>query len=622
MNPIPLAVLVLFAAPSAAILLGFLVLRRVKPQWTHVPVLASCAAVAAAAVWLASRVYTGWTYDGDLFTWMVAGDWKVSFGVRIDGLSASVLAMVSVVGGLIHVYASGYMEKDPGFSRFFLYFHLFFLAMIGLLISNNYVQLYMFWELVGVASYLLIGFWYQKKSAREAAMQAFMTNRIGDFGLMLALLLLLLLFPGSGTHYSLVFPLAATADPKLLGLIGFLLFWAATAKSAQFPLYFWLPDAMEGPTPVSALMHAATMVTAGIFLLARSWPIIASVAGLPNVIACVGAFTAVSAAIVAGTKTDLKRILAYSTVSHLGLMAFGLGLGAVGPAVFHLITHGFFKAVLFLCAGNIAHALEKSTATVDEVGGLGKKMPMTFFCFTIAALSLSGIWPLAGFFSKDAILDAALARGPLAFSAGLMIAFGSAFYIFRMLFLTFLGPRPQQQAGGHHVHDAPPVMAAPVFFLSLGALGVGWLGAGFSRLISVGWPLGAGLEALPSFSWTVSLAGTAAAGIGAAAAYAATIAYPAFDGEWRLRRPGLDALFASDFGWKTVVGLLAYWVRGGAGLLGRSWDKDVWDGIIESTADLARGAADAAASLATGSLNDYLWWMLAGAGVLLWSVVR
>ncbi len=399
MESVPLAVLVLFAAPVAALLLGFFVMRTLKPEWTHLPILASCAAVAAAAVWLASRAYTGWTYDGDLCTWMIAGDWKVSFGVRIDGLSACVLAMVSVVGGLIHVYASGYMEKDPGFSRFFLCFHLFFLAMIGLLVSNNYVQLYLFWELVGLASYLLIGFWYQKKSARDAAMQAFMTNRIGDFGLMLALLLLLLVFPGTGTHFSLVFPLVASAGPKLVGLIGFLLFWAATAKSAQFPLYFWLPDAMEGPTPVSALMHAATMVTAGIFLLARSWPIVAVVPGLPATIAAIGAFTSIAAAVIAGTKTDLKRILAYSTVSHLGLMAFGLGLGAVGPAVFHLVTHGFFKAVLFLCAGNIAHAVGKSTASVDDAGGLAKKMPLTFFCFTIAALSLAGIWPLAGFFS-------------------------------------------------------------------------------------------------------------------------------------------------------------------------------------------------------------------------------
>jgi NADH-quinone oxidoreductase subunit L len=368
-------------------------------------------------------------------------------------------------------------------------------------------------------------------------------------------------------------------------------------------------------------MHAATMVTAGIFLLARSWPIVAAVPGLPPLIAVVGAFTSISSAIVAGTKTDLKRILAYSTVSHLGLMAFALGLGAVGPAVFHLITHGFFKAVLFLCAGNIAHAVHKSTASIEDVGGLRKKMPMTFFCFTAAALSLSGVGPFAGFFSKDAILDAALERGPVAFGAGLLIAVGSAFYIFRMLFLAFYGPRPQQK-GAEHAHDAPPVMAVPVFFLTLGALGVGWLGAGFSKLATQGWPQAAGLEPLPALNLTVALAGTAAALVGAGAAYWLTMAKPNFDWEWRKTSPDLLAVFESDFGWKTLVASLVALVRGGADGVGLSWDKGIWDGIIESTADFARGAADAASALATGSLNDYLWWMVAGTSALIWTVLR
>ncbi|MBI3554375.1 MAG: NADH-quinone oxidoreductase subunit L [Elusimicrobia bacterium] len=622
MAALPLAVVVLFAAPVAALLVGFLIVRPLKPSLTHVPILISCALVTAASVWLASRAYTGWELDQDAFTWLTAGSWKISFGVRIDGLSASVLAMVSFVGGLIHLYACGYMAEDPDFSRFFLYFHLFYLAMIGLLVSNNYVQLYLFWELVGVASYLLIGFWYHKETARRAALQAFMTNRVGDFGLMLAVLLLLLLFGPGGARFSYVFPLISTAEPKLLGLTGVLLFWAASAKSAQFPLYFWLPDAMEGPTPVSALMHAATMVTAGIFLLARSWPIVVSVPGLPELIACVGAFTAIGAAIVAGTKTDLKRILAYSTVSHLGLMAFALGLGAVGPAIFHLITHGFFKAVLFLCAGNIAHALHQSTASVDDVGDMRRAMPLTFFCFAAAALSLSGIGPFAGFFSKDAILHEARRHGPAAFAAGLAIAAGSAFYIFRMLFLTFFGRRAEQKRRGEHAHDAPPIMAVPVLFLTLGALGVGWLQDGFSRLINVGWPLRAGVEALPAFDWPMAIWGTAAALAGAGAAYWLTMGLPSWDWQWRSRMPELEAAFESDLGWKTVVALLAHGVRIGADAVGGLWDKGIWDGIVESTADFASGAADLACALATGSLNDYLWWMLAGTSVLLWTVVR
>jgi NADH-quinone oxidoreductase subunit L len=429
------------------------------------------------------------------------------------------------------------------------------------------------------------------------------------------------MFRGSGTRFDSVFPLIPTARPKLLALTGLMLFWAASAKSAQFPLYFWLPDAMEGPTPVSALMHAATMVTAGIFLLARSWPIISAVPGLCDLIAVVGAFTSIFAAIIASTKTDLKRILAYSTVSHLGLMAFGLGLGAVGPAIFHLITHGFFKAVLFLCAGSIAHALHQSTASINDVGGLKKKMPLTFACFTAAALSLSGIGPFSGFFSKDAIIHAAMERGPAWFAAGLAIAVGSAFYIFRMLFLAFFGPRPEQK-GAEHAHDAPPVMAVPVLFLTLGALGVGWLSSGFSHLVTQGWPLSAGVEPIPAVNWTVALSSTGAALLGAALAYWTTMAMPSWDWAWRKTSPGLVAAFESDFGWKTVVGLVAGLVNGIASLLGKGWDKGIWDGIIESTADFARGAADAASSLATGSLNDYLWWMLAGTGALLWTVLR
>jgi formate hydrogenlyase subunit 3/multisubunit Na+/H+ antiporter MnhD subunit len=446
---------------------------------------------------LFARVY--WLgVDVPVWTWMSAAEWGVSAGVRVDGLSASVLAMVSLVGALIHVYAAGYMKDDPGFSRFFLIFHLFYLAMIGLLLSNNYVQLYLFWELVGACSYLLIGFWWHKKTARAAALQAFMTNRVGDFGLMLAVLVLLSL-TGRSTRFAMFFPLISVADPGRLALAGLLIFWAACAKSAQFPLYFWLPDAMS-PTPSAS--HAATMVTAGIFLLVRSWPLISAIGNLPEMIGWVGAFTALGAALIAGMKTDLKRILAYSTVSHLGLMAFALGMQEVGPAVFHLITHGFFKAVLFLCAGNIAHGLGKTTVSVSETGGLAKRMPLTFLCFSVAALSLAGVWPCAGFYSKDAILDAALRAGGPRAVVGLAIGAASAFYIFRMLFLAFLGPRPAQSGPGH-AHEAEPVMMVPVLFLALGALGVGWLRGGFVRVLLSGWPPHPGPAALPEFPWGV-----------------------------------------------------------------------------------------------------------------------
>jgi NADH-quinone oxidoreductase subunit L len=617
---LPIPAVLIFLAPILALLFGFFILRPRAPRATHVPILASCAVVGMCAVWMACRAYFfGEGFDTPLGAWMVAGDWSIEFGLRLDGLSASVLTMVAVVGGLIHVYASGYMAEEPGFSRFFLAFHLFFLAMIGLILSNNYVQLYLFWELTGVASFLLIGHWYHKKSARDAAYQAFMTNRVADFGLMLAILILLSLF--KHTRYAMLFPVLQAKEPILLALVGLLLFWAACGKSAQFPLYFWLPDAMEGPTPVSALMHAATMVTAGIFLLARSWPLISAIGNLPALIAAVGAFTCLFSGILAGTRRDLKRILAYSTVSHLGLMAFGLGLGQPAAAVFHLITHGFFKAVLFLCAGNIAHALHQPTASVDEVGGLRKAMPVTFACFLIAALSLAGVWPFAGFFSKDAIVGAALEAGSWKAVAGVAIAAVSAFYIFRMLFLAFFGPSPRQH-GPEHFHEAPPVCAVPVVFLAIGAASVGWLHHGFSTMFQLGWPSRMGVPGLPELHLSHALISTAAAAAGAVLAYCATLGSPEWDWKWRERHPTLDWMFESDIFVKQVVGLTGYAFRGLANGLGRTLDKKWWDGLLEWTATAARGLGGLGAELSTGSLNDYLWWMLMGAAALVWSAAR
>ena len=617
----PLAVKILFGAPILALLLGFFVFKPYKPEWTHLPILVSCACIAGSAMVLAAHVLAkNWGVDVPAYTWMLAGDWGFSLGIRVDGLSASVLAMVAVVGGLIHVYASEYMKGDPGFARFFLSFHLFFLAMIGLLLSNNFVQMYLFWELVGVCSYLLIGFWLHKKSARSAAMQAFMTNRVGDFGFLLAVLIIVSM-PHGNARFGVVFPVLAGLDPNLLALAGFLLFWAATAKSAQFPLYFWLPDAMEGPTPVSALMHAATMVTAGIYLLARCWPLVSCIGNLPLLIAVVGAFTSIVSAIIAGTRKDLKRILAYSTVSHLGIMAFGLGLGAFAPAIFHLITHGFFKAVLFLCAGAIAHALHQPTASIEDVGGLWKKMPVTFACFLVASLSLAGIWPFAGYYSKDAILEAALIHGGWAAAAGVLISIGSAFYIFRMLFLAFFGPRKEQK-GAPHVHEAPPAMAVPMIFLSLGALAVGWAGPVFSKMLQSGWMGREAVENLPPFSWHVFLAGTGAALVGAALAWWWTMAKPSFDWEWRASHPGLEAAFDSDLGWRRVVAFAARLVRGLATLAGKGFDPAVCDGVVEGSAAAAQATSQAASGLATGLLNDYVWWMAVGAAAVLFAALR
>ena len=586
----------------------------------HWPMILSCAVVGVSAASIAAQVYSGHILDVSPFKWMPVGAWSISFGVRLDGLSAIVLSLVALVGGLIHVYASGYMEGDPAFGRFFLAFHLFYLSMIGLVISNNYVQMYLFWEMVGLSSYLLIGFWYQKASARRASLQAFFTNRVGDIGFFLALLILMNVFPAAHARFSELFPLLGKGSTAI-SWVGWLLFLAAIAKSAQFPLYFWLPDAMEGPTPVSALMHAATMVTAGIFLMARSWPLISLAPHLPTTIAAVGAFTAVFSGIIAATRKDLKRILAYSTVSHLGIMAFGLGLGEVSSALFHLVTHGFFKAALFLCAGNIAHALHKSTASVDETGGLLKKIPVTAVFFTAAAFSLSGIWPFAGFYSKDAILGAAFDRGGWASVAGFAIAFLSAFYIFRMLFLAFLGPREEQHPP-EHPHEAGPAMNVPLFFIVLGAIGIGWFGTQFYHLASSGWLGVSPMVKIPGFDWSSFIRSTSMAGLGILAAYLWTMKWPSFDWDWRRNMPWIETMADADFGVKPMVAALTLLVEELSYLLGIFWDKKTWDGWIENTSLWAEDAAKTVSSLASGRLNDSLWWILLGGGVMLLRLLK
>ncbi|MFI5348453.1 MAG: NADH-quinone oxidoreductase subunit L [Elusimicrobiota bacterium] len=631
----PAAVQLLFLAPIAAIAFGFFVVRPLKPEWTHWPILASCLVVTGSSLTLAHRISASLpssSFDHDFFTWAAAGLWSVNFGLRIDGPGVAVLSMVAVVGSLIHFYAAAYMKGDDGFSRFFLVFHLFFLAMIGLLTANNFVQLYLFWELVGVSSYLLIGFWFHKESARKAALKAFMTNRVGDFGFLLALLSIIAVF--KVTRFQLLYLLAAQGvHAEFLPAIGLLLIWAACAKSAQFPLYFWLPDAMEGPTPTSALMHAATMVTAGVFLLVRAWPLIAPVAWLPPLLAGIGAFTAVFAAVIAATKKDLKRILAYSTVSHLGVMMLALGMGQVALAVFHLVVHGFFKAVLFLCAGNIGHAIHQPTANVDDVGGWRRSLPWTYACFLIAALSLSGIWGFAGFYSKDAIMDAAWRYGGPLKAASVLISFGSAFYISRMLFLTFHGDRPEQKGAAAHPHEAGIGLVWPIALLAIGAWLAGRRAPRGELFVSAGWlgvptqipnyPMNLpGSPRIPELSWhEIFGRGTILAALGFAAAYYLTMVDASWDWRWRRNSPSLEAAFESDFGWKILVGWISDSVVGGARFCGRVLDKKWWDGVIEGSAGAALGASEMLAGGSLGRLNDYLWWMVAGAALLLGKVM-
>ena len=400
----------------------------------------------------------------DSVNWLSIGNLHVDFGIKLDALSLMMVLIVTGVGGAIHIYSVGYMRKDSGFSRFFAKLSLFTFSMLGIVLANNFIEMFIFWELVGVSSYLLIGFWFEKPSAADAAKKAFFTNRLGDFGFLLGILMVwgLLGSLNFGTLQS-----SLGANPALLGtsatLAGLLIFCGAVGKSAQFPLHVWLPDAMEGPTPVSALIHAATMVAAGVYMLCRVLFVLN--ADALHVVAYIGGFTALLAATIAVQQNDIKRIIAYSTLSQLGYMVMAVGLAGPTPAMFHLTTHAFFKALLFLSAGSVITALHHEQ-DIWKMGDLRKKMPTTFWTFLVGALALSGVWPLSGFFSKDSILAQALEQhNYLLFAAGVLVAGLTTFYIFRLFFVVFFGKEKSEHAS--HAHESPAVMTWPLMVLAV-----------------------------------------------------------------------------------------------------------------------------------------------------------
>ena len=405
----------------------------------------------------------------------VTGKYSITMGFAADGLTVMMLNIVSIVSFLVHLYSIGYMQSDSRFWMFFMYLQLFSASMFGLVLSNNYLQLYIFWELVGLCSYLLIGFWYEKRSAANAAKKAFLTTKIGDAGMLVGIFLLF--FNSGSTVFRDVFKFAAGSGMSqgLLTASAILLFCGAIGKSAQFPLHIWLPDAMEGPTPVSALIHAATMVAAGVYLVGRSFPIFSLSAVAMQVVAFVGAFTAIFAATIAITQNDIKKVLAYSTISQLGYMMFALGMGAYVAGMFHLMTHAFFKALLFLGSGSIIHAT--GTQDIREMGGLFKKMKVTAITFIIGALALSGFPLTAGFFSKDYILGFAYSQNKYVFFIiGIITAFFTAFYMFRVIFVVFFG-KPRKE--GIHAHESPKVMTIPLMVLAALSVVTGYFGAWF-----------------------------------------------------------------------------------------------------------------------------------------------
>ncbi len=398
---------------------------------------------------------------GEDLTWLALATFRVGFALTLDPLSKLMMLIVTGVGALIQIYSLGYMADDPGKGRYFAKMSFFTFSMLGVVLSSNFIQLFIFWELVGLSSYLLIGFWYERASAAEAAKKAFLVNRIGDFGLLVGILML---WSMAGTFDFNKIPTALRlAGQTVPTVVALLIFSGAVAKSAQFPLHVWLPDAMEGPTPVSALIHAATMVAAGVYMLCRVFVLLAGSPSALLVICWVGAITALLSALIGCVQNDIKRVLAYSTLSQLGLMVMAVGLGGTSPAMFHLTTHAFFKALLFLAAGSVIIALHHEQ-NIWKMGGLRQRMPVTFWTFVVGAAAISGAPPLSGFFSKDAILALAAEKSGWLFAIGLLTTALTAFYVWRLCFIAFFGPVRSERAAD--AKESSRVVTYPLLILS------------------------------------------------------------------------------------------------------------------------------------------------------------
>src|SRR5262245_49323170 len=444
--------------------------------------------VSAVAGW---RVIGAGEHDSaivnEIYNWISSGDFSVGFTLALDPLSTVMILVVTGIGSLIHIYSTAYMHEESSseYARYFSYLNLFAAFMLVLVLGANFLVMFVGWEGVGLCSYLLIGFWYRKKSASDAGKKAFIVNRIGDFGFILGVLAV---FQRFGTldfqqiaHAAATIGAESTFGP--VSLITLLLFIGATGKSAQIPLYVWLPDAMEGPTPVSALIHAATMVTAGVYMIGRNAVLFSHAPETLAIVAVVGTATALMAGTIGLVQNDIKRVLAYSTVSQLGYMFLAMGVGAFGAGIFHLYTHAFFKALLFLGSGAVIHALA-GEQDLRKMGGLKNALPITYWTFLIGALAIAGVPGLAGFFSKDEILFRTYAGGHTQLWAiGLLTSLLTAVYMFRVVFLAFHGEPAHQQHTHSHLHDAPPAMAMALIVLAIGSVLAGYAGTSFEHFI-------------------------------------------------------------------------------------------------------------------------------------------
>ena len=600
-------------------------------------------------------------------TWMTAGTFSAEYGIYLDQLSLVMLLVVTGVGFLIHIYSVGYMEHEGGYYRYFAYLNIFMFFMLTLILANNYLLMFVGWEGVGLASYLLIGFWFLKDSAANAGKKAFITNRVGDFGFLIALFLLIKHF---GTlQYDTVFraisayPVEASAG--LLTAIGLLMMVGASGKSAQIPLYVWLPDAMEGPTPVSALIHAATMVTAGVYMVARSNPVFNRAPIALMAVAVIGTLTAIFAASIGILQTDIKKVLAYSTVSQLGYMFMGCGVAAYGAGIFHLMTHAFFKALLFLSAGAIIHGLG-GEQDMRRMGGLRKYMPKTFWCMTVATFTIAGFPPLAAFFSKDEILWKTWASGNhLLWLIGVIAAAMTSFYMFRLWFMTFFGeyrgaPAEDSQHGhnGHDAHghagphESPMVMIVPLMILAVLSFVGGWVGIPaalggsdrFDRFLdpvfhsTVESAQGAETAALPAegradheetstelLFMGISVAAAALGFVGAWFLYYKRADLPAKMAESAggLYRLVHDKYRVDELYGETIIQPI---ILASTNILWKGIDSAIIDGAVDGSAAGAQDVSDGLRHMQSGNIRSYAGWVAFGAAIVIafmvWKGVR
>ncbi|MGA8033662.1 MAG: NADH-quinone oxidoreductase subunit L [Casimicrobiaceae bacterium] len=668
-------------APLAASVIVGLFGPKLGRSLSHWLCILGVAVSFVASIVIARDVHAGHLFNGDVYTWLASGSFRLAVGFLIDPLTATMLIVVTFVSLMVHIYTVGYMADDPGYTRFFSYISLFTFSMLMLVMSNNFMQLFFGWEAVGLVSYLLIGFWYERPTAIYANLKAFLANRVGDFGFVLGIGLVLAYF---GTlDYAPVFAKASsmagtTIAPwsggqwSLMTAICICLFIGAMGKSAQVPLHVWLPDSMEGPTPISALIHAATMVTAGIFMVARMSPLFEWSETALSFVTVIGATTALFMAFLGIVQNDIKRVIAYSTLSQLGYMTVALGVSAYSAAIFHLMTHAFFKALLFLGAGSVIIAMHHEQ-DLRRMGGLRRYMPVTYVTAVIGSLALAGIPPFAGFYSKDAIIEAValshVGGHSYAYFAVMAGVFVTAFYSFRMLFLAFHGaerfhadaaPHGTADAAGEHAHDAssaagaepdahahdtgPPrespwVVTVPLILLAIPSVFAGWayiqpmlFGDWFGSSIFVREPHAVLGEMKAEWQGPLAFAlhGLASAPFWLAIAGIATAAY------LYLVNPAMPARIAARFGAITTLLDNKYYFdrfndwffAGGARRLGNfasNWgDRTIIDGwVVNGSAKLVAAASSVFRRIQSGYVYHYAFMMIVGVfGLLYWWGVR